>query len=59
MAKWSGQGIPPTRKKLGRYRLQQQAEHALEMKDGKVDQARYDREWKRMKGDKLLEVWGD
>lgn len=59
MSKWSGFGIPPTRRKLKRYRQQQLAERAEMLKDGKVDQSRFDREWKRMKGDKLLERWGD
>jgi len=59
MAKWSGVGIPPTRRKLKRYRLQQQLERVEMLKDGRVDQGRFDRDWKRMKGDKLLERWGD
>jgi len=58
MAKWSGVGIPPTRRKLKQHRLQQQLERADALKDGKVDQGRFDREWKRMKGDRLLERWG-
>lgn len=58
MGKWSGTGIPPTRKKLRRYRLAAEGERATDQKDGRVDQSRFDREWRRMKGDRFLEVWG-
>jgi len=58
MGKWSGRGIPPTRRKLHRYRLAAEGERAAERKDGQVDQSRFDREWRRMKGDRVLEVWG-
>lgn len=59
MARWSGKGIPPTRKKLHRYREQQRLEREQAIKDSRIDIGRFEREWRRLKADRLLEVWGD
>ena len=63
MAKWSGRGIPPTRKKLHRWRLAQEKARLLERPDGKSG-TRLDHSWsKRVRGAivnpaRFEELWG-
>ena len=51
MAQWSGRGIPPTRKKLHRWRTAQEKARQFERPDGKGDGSRRDNSWnKRVRG---------
>jgi len=62
VAQWSGRGIPPTRKKLHRWRLSQEKARLLTRPDGK--KTSYDASWqKRVRGsivnpERFVELWG-
>ena len=63
MAKWSGRGIPPTRRKLVRWRQAQEKARLLVKPDGK-GVARMDGSWnKRVRGaiinaERFERLWG-
>jgi hypothetical protein len=54
MGKWSGVGIPPTRRKLHRLREQRRREKAAADKLQRQTDARLDKLAKKMKVDQLL-----
>ena len=63
MAKWSGRGIPPTRRKLIRWRIAQEKARMLTRPDSKGG-ARMDQSWnKRVRGavinpERFERLWG-
>ncbi len=61
MAKWSGRGQPPTRKKLHRWRSRLDIERAHERAAGRAEQGRWERSWHRdyRGGDALIKRWAD
>jgi hypothetical protein len=47
MARWSGRGIPPTRRKLHRFRQEQMRERAADAKEQRSMIAKFDFSWNK------------
>ena len=62
MSKWSGRGIPPTRRKLHRWRKAQLLERAAELKAARAEVAGLDSSYRSIKKailneDRFEELW--